>query len=119
MQELQDTADAELAQQVLGSLVRKRTFTLSESENTKVDVGSEWKVYELTSEVETATCVGFQTSKIMEVVNLTHRLVEEKAMRAEQLRELGAQIAGLWTKLEVPEEERESFRNSVNVRGNN
>lgn len=85
------------------SMVSKQSLSISKN-------ASE---YEIQSIIETETCTGI-SSAILE--QLTDRLTElngEKRRRKQRLGELGSEIAFLWERLHVSEEDQEAFRGTV------
>lgn len=87
---------SELDKQIMGSIVRSKD-------------GS----FIMTSKFRTSSCVGLSASALDELTKRVADLDAEKRRRKKLLQEMGSEIATLWEKLHIPEEEQLSFIESV------
>ena len=94
MEAQQDGSD--LDRQIAGSLVRSKD-------------GS----FIMASKFRSESCVGISADAVEELTRRVAELHREKRQRKEQLQEMGGEIALLWEKLHVPEEEQIAFTESV------
>lgn len=65
------------------------------------------------SHIESMTCTGISSSVLDDLTNRVAELNGEKRRRKARLGEMGVEIAALWEKLKVPEEEQRAFAQSV------
>ena len=88
--------ESELDRQIAGSLVRSKD-------------GS----FIMASKFRSESCVGISAGALEDLTKRIAELHHEKRQRKERLHELGGEIALLWEKLHVPEEEQIAFPESV------
>jgi len=69
--------------------------------------------YIMASKFRSETCVGISASSVEELTKRVAELHGEKRRRKLKLQEMGAEIAVLWEKLHVPEEDQLAFTQSV------
>jgi Ase1/PRC1/MAP65 family protein len=91
-----ETDGSEIDRRIAGSLVRSKD-------------GS----FIMASKFSSDTCVGISSTAIGELTKRISHLHTEKRRRKVRLQEMGAEIALLWEKLRIPEEEQRSFTESV------
>jgi hypothetical protein len=65
--------------------------------------------YQIQSIIETETCTGISYVILEQLTNGISDLNEEKRQRKQRLGELGSEIAFLWERLHVSEEDQEAF----------
>lgn len=87
---------SELDRRIAGSLVRSKD-------------GS----FIMASKFRSDTCIGINSQAVEELTKNLALLHNEKRRRKEKLQEMGGEIAVLWEKLRVPEEEQCAFTKSV------
>lgn len=87
---------SELDRRIAGSLVRSKD-------------GS----FIMASKFRSDTCIGINALALEELTKRAAQLHSEKRRRKGQLQEMGAEIATLWEKLHIPEEEQLAFTESV------
>jgi Ase1/PRC1/MAP65 family protein len=87
---------SELDRRIAGSLVRSKD-------------GS----FIMASKFRSDTCIGISSQALEELTRHVALLHGEKRRRKEKLQEMGGEIAILWEKLRVPEEEQSAFTKSV------
>jgi protein regulator of cytokinesis 1 len=90
------TSDSEIDRQIAGSLVRSKD-------------GS----FIMASKFKSEACTGISSCALEDLTKRVTELHGEKRRRKSHLQEMGAQIAVLWEKLRVPEEEQVAFTESV------
>lgn len=91
-----DTNASPLDHRIAGSLVRAKDDS-----------------YMLTSKLETETCVGIGSKVLEDLSQRATQLTAERKRRKAKLQEMGTEIAILWEKLRVPEEEQLQFTQGV------
>lgn len=91
-----ETDGSDLDRRIAGSLVRSKD-------------GS----FIMASKFRSDTCIGICSQALDELTRQVALLHGEKRRRKEKLQEMGGEIAILWEKLRVPEEEQRSFTKSV------
>jgi protein regulator of cytokinesis 1 len=69
--------------------------------------------YEIQSIIETETCTGISSAILEQLTDRLSELNGEKRRRKQRLGELGSEIAFLWERLHVSEEDQEAFRATV------
>jgi protein regulator of cytokinesis 1 len=69
--------------------------------------------YQIQSIIETETCTGISSVILEQLTNRLSELNGEKRRRKQRLGELGSEIAFLWERLHVSEEDQEAFRATV------
>lgn len=67
----------------------------------------------MASKFRSPTCVGISAKALEELTKRVAELHTEKRRRKEKLQDMGAEIALLWEKLHVPEEDQRAFTQSV------
>ena len=67
----------------------------------------------MTSKFKTDSCIGISSAAYEELMSRLEELNGEKRRRKTKLQDMGANIAMLWEKLRVPEEEQKAFTESV------
>jgi Ase1/PRC1/MAP65 family protein len=87
---------SELDRRIAGSLIR-----------------SEHGTYAMASNFRSETCVGISSKALEELTRHVAQLIGEKRRRKGLLQEMGAEIAVLWEKLRIPEDEQLAFTMSV------
>ena len=87
---------SELDRRIAGSLVRSKD-------------GS----FIMASKFRSNTCIGINSMALEDLTKRAAQLHSEKRQRKVQLQEMGAEIATLWEKLHIPEEEQLAFTESV------
>lgn len=93
---IDETNGNDLDRRILGSLVRSKD-------------GS----FILSSKFPSKTCMGMTSSALDELTKRVADLHTLKRRRKAQMQEMGAEIAMLWEKLRVTQDEQEAFRKSV------
>jgi Ase1/PRC1/MAP65 family protein len=87
---------SDLDRRILGSLIRSDDGT-----------------YSMISQFRSVTCVGISSKALEELTRRVAQLHTEKRRRKGLLQDMGAEIAVLWEKLHIPEEEQVAFTRSV------
>jgi Ase1/PRC1/MAP65 family protein len=87
---------SDLDRRIMGSLIRSDDGT-----------------YSIVSQFRSDTCVGISAKALEELTRRVAQLHSEKRRRKGLLQEMGAEIAVLWEKLHIPEEEQMAFTRSV------
>ena len=95
-----EDSESEVDQRILGSLVRSKEGTTM-----------------LADKARSATCTGIHSDAMEELTTRVAELHGEKRRRKKQLQDMGAEIANLWEKLHVSEEEQLAFTESVHGLG--
>lgn len=115
---------SELDFKIMTSLIRVSTAsTLSTEKNMSTSENSVSKQlmpntknaadYKIQSIIETETCTGISSAILEQLTNRLAELNGEKRRRKQRLGELGSEIAFLWERLHVSEEDQEAFRRTV------
>lgn len=91
-----EKSDSDLDRRISGSLVRSKD-------------GS----FMMASKFRSETCVGITSQTLEELTHYVAELHGEKRRRKEKLQHMGSEIAILWEKLRVPENEQIAFTKSV------
>jgi protein regulator of cytokinesis 1 len=93
---IDNDSGSELDARIAGSLIRSKD-------------GS----FMMASKFRTNTCVGIGASTVEELTKRMAELHAEKRRRKAKLQDMGAEIAMLWEKLRIPEEDQLAFTESV------
>uniref|UniRef100_A0A7S4JHN0 Uncharacterized protein n=1 Tax=Odontella aurita TaxID=265563 RepID=A0A7S4JHN0_9STRA len=91
-----DPDESVLDRQIMGSLVRDDEGTIT-----------------ISSHMESETCTGISSRALDDLTSRVSELNGEKRRRKARLGEMGVEIAGLWEKLKIAEDEQRAFAQSV------